>query len=315
MLKKGVGKMLKQMMKITLIVILTIGFGMNSIAKADSNPTNNSTDVINEKFGMPIVAYGGSLTPAQKEEVKRLLKVTDSSKVKEITVTGEDLVKYIPDGDRNSQMYSSAKITRKEKGQGLVITRVTPNNITEVTDSMYANALLTAGIADADVDVASPIPVTGHSALTGIYKAYEQDGGKKLDQGRMEVANDELNLATDLAKKDGMDQEKVSQLLTEIKKSIAEQKPATKEDVEKIVDEQLKKLEISLSPEDRQLLIDLFEKMRSLNINFDEVKSQLNDITNQIKDKIKDVVNDKGFWQGVLDFFKGIFESIASLFK
>src|SRR5690606_19312640 len=100
-------------------------------------------------------------------------------------------------------------------------------------------------------DVASPIPVTGHSALSGIYKAYDEEG-ETLDKERMELANEELGVATDLAEKEGMTQEKVSELLTEIKKAIAEQNPATKEDIEKIIQEQLSKLEISLNEADRQ---------------------------------------------------------------
>ena len=182
----------------------------------------------------------------------------------------------------------------KEKGKGLVITRVTPENITEVTDEMYANALLTAGIENAIVEVASPVKVSGHSALVGIYKAYESRG-EVLDKDRMEVANDELDLATDLAEKEGLDSEKVGELLTEIKKMIAEQNPATKEDVERIVEEQLKKMNIQLSPEDRQLLIDLFEKMRSLDIDFGKVKQQLEDITKDIKSKMENVVGDRRF--------------------
>ena len=55
-------------------------------------------------------------------------------------------------------MYSSAKITRLDKGKGLVIKIVTPDNITQVTNSMYATAMLTAGIEDAVVEVASPNP-------------------------------------------------------------------------------------------------------------------------------------------------------------
>src|SRR5690625_7177294 len=93
---------------------------------------------------------------------------------------------------------------------------------------MYANALLTAGVDSATVEIASPVQVTGHSALTGIYKAYDEDG-EELDKDRMELANEELNVATDLADKEGLSQEKVSELLTEIKKEIADQKPATKE--------------------------------------------------------------------------------------
>ncbi|KKK33296.1 hypothetical protein WQ57_24035 [Mesobacillus campisalis] len=276
--------------------------------------SNNDEESINEKFGLPIVVYGEALSQAQKDEVRRLLNVNDPEKVKEITVTGEDLVYYIK-GDRHSNMYSSAKITRKDAGEGLVVNQVTPENITEVTDEMYANALLTAGIQDAVVDVASPVKVSGHSALVGIYKAYDEGEGAELSKERTEVANEELNLATDLAKKEGLDQDKVSELLTEIKKEIAEQNPATKEDIEQIVDEKLKTLEISLSEQDRQLLIDLFEKMRNLNINFGNVKSQLENLTQDIQQRIGDAVGDEGFLQTVSNFFKDLIEKIRNAFS
>ncbi|MFP3423083.1 DUF1002 domain-containing protein, partial [Bacillus sp. SIMBA_161] len=76
--------------------------------------------------------------------------------VEEIEVTGQDLVTYIKDGDSRARMYSSAKITRTEEGEGLVIEITTPDNITQVTTDMYANAMLTAGIENATVEVAAP---------------------------------------------------------------------------------------------------------------------------------------------------------------
>lgn len=293
--------------------LLTIVLLISSTSAVFASNGNNE-ESINEKFGLPIVVYGEALSPAQKEEVRKFLDVTDTSKVKEITVTGDDLVTYIK-GDRHSNMYSSAKITRTDSGEGLVINQVTPENITEVTDEMYANALLTAGIEDAIVDVASPVKVSGHSALVGIYKAYDAGDGTALNKERTEVANEELNLATDLAKKEGLDQDKVSELLTEIKKEIAAQNPATKEEIEKIIDEKLQSLQINLSPEDRQLLIDLFEKMRDLNINFDNVKSQLENLSQDIQQRIEEAVGDKGFLQAVADFFKNLIESIKSIFS
>src|SRR5699024_7990590 len=86
-------------------------------------------------------------------------------------------------------------------------------------------------------------------------------------EDRMEVANEELDLTTELTKKEGMSEEKVTELMTEIKKEIAEKDPATREDVEEIVKEQLDNLEIELSDEDRQLLIDLFDKIKDLDID------------------------------------------------
>jgi uncharacterized protein YpuA (DUF1002 family) len=303
---------LKLFIKITAIIALfSLGFFADRSGLVMA--ADNDEESINEKYGLPVVVYGAALSEAQKEKVRELLNVKDLSKVKEITVTGDDLVTYIK-GDKHSNMYSSAKITRKDTGEGLVINQVTPENITEVTDEMYANALLTAGVQDAVVDVASPVKVSGHSALVGIYKAYDAGEGAGLNKERTEVANEELNLATDLAKKEGLDQDKVSELLTEIKKEIAEQNPATKEEIQKIIDEKLQSLNINLSAEDRQLLIDLFEKMRSLNINFDNVKSQLETLSQDIQQRIKETIGDEGFLQKVADFFKQLIDSIKSIF-
>ncbi|ALX49783.1 DUF1002 domain-containing protein [Lentibacillus amyloliquefaciens] len=256
----------------------------------------------------PIVVYGDALSDAEKQEVKNLLDVGDNESTEEYTVTGEDIANYIG-GDPNSNMYSSAKIMGESDGSGLSINIVTPDNITDVTTEMYANALLTAGVENATVDVASPVQVTGTSALTGIYKAYDAEG-EQLDKERMELANDELGVATDLAEKEGMNQEKVSELLTEIKQAIAEQNPATKEDIEQIVEEQLNNLEISLSEEDRQMLIDLFNRMRDLNIDFGQVRDQLEDIAS----KVQDLINDEGFWNQVEAFFNNLFRMLGNLF-
>ncbi|MGR3764555.1 DUF1002 domain-containing protein [Rossellomorea sp. NS-SX7] len=297
---------------ISIVLLILLGIGLGHPAAASDN--NNDKESINEKFGVPIVVYGETLTEQQKKSVQEQLGLDENDDVEEFTVTGEDLVTYIEVENRNARMYSSAKITRQEKGQGLNVEIVTPDNITEVSESMYANALLTAGVENANVEVASPVKVSGHSALTGIYKAYDVSG-EKLDSVRMEVANEELNVATELAKDAGIDKEKVSELLTEIKKEIAEQDPATKEEVEKIVEEKLQNMNIELSPEDRQLLIDLFDKIRSLDIDFDNVQQQLEDLTKDIQSTIKDIVNDEGFGQKVSDFFTGLLDAIAEFFK
>ncbi len=299
---------MKQLIAALLATILIIpAFGTASASD------HNTDEGIDERFGLPILVLGGNLDDNQKQEVRDMLGVTDPESVEEVIVTGEDLVRYIEGEDSRARMFSSAKITREDEGHGLIIERVNPENITQVTDTMYANALLTAGIENATVEIASPVKVSGHSALTGIYKAYEVSG-EELDTARLEVANDELNLATDLAEGEGIDQEKVSELLTEIKQAISEQNPATREDVEQIINEQLTNLEINLSEEDRQRLTDLFEQMRNLNINFDNVSEQLNDLSTAIQDRLSDVVNDEGFWQGVRDFFQGLIDAISGLF-
>ncbi len=289
-------------------------FGMMAPATgfaADNTPPK----AIDEKLGVPIVVYGANLSEAEKASVKESLKVKEEPEVEEITVSGQDLVKYIKDSNSSSRMYSSAKITRKNAGEGLVIEIVTPSNIIQVTSEMYANAMLTAGIEDATVQVAAPKAVTGHSALVGIYKAYEVTTGEKLDTDRTDVANDELSVATTLTQSAGVDDAKVAELLTEIKKQIAESKPATREDVEKIVQEQLNKLEINLSDKDRQLLVDLMNKISKLDIDFSKWSKQLDDISSTIKEKFGSLMEDTGFWASVKNFFVNLKDTIASWFN
>ncbi|WP_431030554.1 DUF1002 domain-containing protein [Lysinibacillus sp. LZ02] len=276
-----------------------------------------TTKAINEKLGVPIVVYGANLSEAERELVKTALGVEEEPEFDEITVAGEDLVKYIKNSNASSRMYSSAKITRQEEGKGLVISIVTPENITQVTAEMYASAMLTAGIQDAIVEVAAPKAVTGHSALVGIYKAYEVKTGETLDIERTDVANEELSVATEIAENSGITEEQVANLLTEIKKSIAEQAPATKEEVQRIVEEQLTKLEINLSEQDRQLLIDLMDQIRNLNIDFSQWSEQLSDLSKTIEEKfggLSDLVQDEGFWNGVKNFFTNLIDTIAGWF-
>ncbi|MFC4410513.1 DUF1002 domain-containing protein [Chungangia koreensis] len=296
---------MKKLISIVSVIMLSAAI-ITPSAFAETN-----SGVVNEKLGVPVVVYGANLTEDQKASVKDSLKVSDGDDVEEIIVDGNDLVKYVKDGNSNSRMFSSAKITRKDAGKGLVIQIVTPDNITEVTSEMYMNAMLTAGIEDATVLIAAPKPVTGHSALVGIYKAYEVNG-EKLDTERTDVANDELSVATTLS--ESVDDAKVSELLTEIKRQIAEQNPVSKEEVEAIVNEQLNKLQIELSPEDRQLLIDLMDRIRQLDIDFSKWSDQLNDLSKTIEDKITELANDEGFWKKVKDFFTNLIDSVRSIF-
>ena len=297
-------------MKKILLSLLALLLLFPAITLADGE----NQEVIDEKLGVPIVVYGANLTAEQKASVQKALNVSESSTVEEITVTGEDLATYIKDGNSSARMFSSAKITRTDAGKGLVISIVTPDNITQVTNEMYANAMLTAGIENATVEVAAPSPVTGHSALVGIYKAYEATG-EQLDSERTDVANEELSVATILSEESGIDQDKVSELLTEIKQQIAEQNPATREEVEQIVTKQLSTLQIELSEQDRQLLIDLMDRIRQLDIDFSQWSTQLEDLSQSIQDQIGSIVENEGFWNGVKKFFNDLVSSIRSIFN
>lgn len=300
---------MRNKLKAVLLSMLLVTSVMAPSAFASEGQSKNA---INEKLGVPIVVYGANLSESEKATVKDALKVAEDPEVEEITVSGEDLVKYIKGGNSSSRMYSSAKITRKDDGSGLVISIVTPENITEVSEEIYANAMLTAGIENAVVEVAAPKPVTGHSALVGIYKAYEVTTGEKLDIERTDVANDELALATSIADKAGVNDEQVAELLTEIKKQIAEQNPVSRDEVAKIVEDQLSRLQIELSDTDRQLLIDLMDQIRQLDIDFTQWSEQLSDISKTIEDKFGAILEDEGFWTSVKTFFNDLMDKVST---
>ncbi|MBD8038304.1 DUF1002 domain-containing protein [Solibacillus sp. A46] len=291
-----------------LLISVVLPLSVSAAATEQKNP-------INEKLGVPIVVYGSNLSDSEKEIVKTALRVSQETEVDEITISGQDLAKYIKDSNPSSRMFSSAKITRQDAGKGLTISIVTPANITQVTSEMYANAMLTAGIEDAIVEIAAPKPVTGHSALVGIYKAYEVKTGETLDIERTDVANDELSVATSIAESAGVTDEQVAELLTQIKKAIAENKPANKEEVQQIVEEQLAKLQINLSEKDRQLLVDLMDRISNLNIDFSKLSSQLSDLTAKFDETFGGILEDEGFWQGVKNFFTNLIDTISTWFK
>lgn len=297
----------RKFLSVFIILLMIFSFGLPFKGAA--------TESINKDLDVPIVVYGANLSESEKAIVKEALQINKEPEVDELTVSGSDLARYIETSDPNSRMFSSAKITHKEKGSGLIISIVTPENITKVTSEMYANAMLTAGIEDATVEVAAPKRVTGHSALAGIYKAYEAKTGDELDTERTDVANDELSLATKIAESSNITDDRVAELLTSLKQQISKLDPATKEEVEQIVNDQLAKLNIELSEQDRQLLIDLMDRIRKLDIDFSKISEQLSDITTQIEEKFGEVLSDDGFWASVKNFFNKLIDTVSSWFK
>ena len=285
------------------------------------------TTAINEKWGKPTVVYGGGLNDQQIKETSQLLGIKDENTVTTTKATGEDLVKYLGAGEANtSVMISSVMVQKRNKGEGVKVHIATPKNITLVTSEQYANAAITAGVADAEIEVAAVSKVTGESALTGVYKAFEANG-VVLDGKRTAVAQKELELtnqiAQEQAKEKGFDAAKLDQAMIDIKKSLAEIKEkqgqvATKEDVERIVNEALKKygLDKVISPTQVNNIIQFaLSYQQTSAIDSKQVLEQLNSLSNTVKGKIGQLVdqaNREGWLDKIVTFFKEIFNAIFS---
>ena len=285
------------------------------------------TTAINEKWGKPTVVYGGGLNDQQIKETSKLLGIKDENIVTISKATGEDLVKYLGAGEANtSVMISSVMVQKRNKGEGVKVHIATPKNITLVTSEQYANAAITAGVADAEIEVAAVSKVTGESALTGVYKAFEANG-VVLDEKRTAVAQKELELtnqiAQEQAKEKGFDAAKLDQAMIDIKKALAEIKEkqgqvATKEDVERIVNEALKKygLDAVISPTQVNNIIQFaLSYQQTSAIDSKQVLEQLNSLSNTVKGKIGQLVdqaNREGWLDKIVTFFKEIFNAIFS---
>lgn len=261
--------------------------------------------------GDVIVTLGEDLTNEQKQQLLNEMGVSED--IEPIYVKNKEEHEYLGNLISKAQIgtraISSSKITIGKKGSGL---NVETNHITWVSEEMYANALITAGVKDADIYVTAPFDVSGTAALTGIIKAYEITADIEIPEEQKRVANEEMVKTAELGDKIGMD--KASELMTTIKEEIAKNPPETEEDLRALIQRIAEQLGIQLTEEELNGLVSLFNRMKNLNIDWDQVTSQLE----KVRDNLGDFLNreeTQSFIQRVIDFFISIIDSMKSWFK
>ena len=288
------------------------------------------TDTINEKWGKPTVVYGGGLSDDKINETAKLFAITNRENVHVQVATGEDLINYLGSGDGDSSsMISSVMVQKRNKGQGVSVKILTPQNITLITPEQYSNAAITAGVSDVDIEVASVSKVTGESALTGVYKAFAANG-EKLDEHRTAVAQQELETTNTIAQANegvkGFSSEKLDQAMIDIKKELAELKQktgqlATKDDIEKIIMEALKRHSLDSVINQNQInqIINFAVNYQQTDaINSTEVLNQLSKLSDTVTQKVSNLVDQaqkEGWFDKIVQFFQDVFQSITKLFQ
>lgn len=261
--------------------------------------------------GDVIVTLGQDLTAADRQKVLDELNPPENATKIEVTNKEEHeyLGKYIPSSQIGSRALSSSSITIEKSGSGLT---VDTHNIKTITDEMYLNALMTAGVKDAKVVVTAPFEVSGTAALTGLLKAYEVSSDKAIPEDVKQVANEELVTTSKLG--DSIGKDNASALIAKIKDDIAKNGvPKTTKEVEEKVDQAASDLNLNLTQEQKDQLVSLFDKMKNINIDWKQVGSQID----KAKDKItKFIESDEGknLLQKIWDFFVSIWNAIVSVF-
>ena len=190
------------------------------------------------------------------------------------------------------------------EGEGL---SVATSNISWCTEDMYRSALMTAGVDDAEVKVGAPFFVSGTAALTGIYKAYEDITGVRLEEEAKEVAADELVTTAELAEE--ITEEDAVAIVNDLKLMLDE--IATMSDVE--LKEQIRQIaaQYGYTLDDAliQKLISLCRSLQGLSVEELQQKAQ------QFKDTLETVSQYAGQAMGFGQKVIAIIRNIVSLLK
>ncbi|WP_338789275.1 DUF1002 domain-containing protein [Metabacillus sp. FJAT-53654] len=287
------------MKKYVLSLIAVLLFAFPSLSHADA------------VVGDLIITLGENLTEQQKQNLLKEMNATEQNQI--ITVSNKEehkyLGDYIPKATIGTKAISSTSITIEKEGSGL---EVSTKNINWVTDEMYLNALMTAGVKDATIYVTAPFEVSGTAALTGLIKAYEISSDEAIPEDVKQVANEELVTTAKLG--DEVGAENASALMAKIKDEIAKNGvPETEADLRTLIENAAKDLGITLSEADINSLIELFNKMKDINIDWNQVGQQLD----KAQDKISNFLNSEEgqtFLQQVKDFFIALWNAIISIF-
>lgn len=274
------------------------------------------------------VALGADLNATQRATVLSLMGLTEEklSNCNVVYVTNAEEHEYLDsyvNADRiGHNSLSSVLVRPASTGHGVT---VKTENINYCSETMYQNALITAGVTDADVLVVAPTPISGTAGLIGALKAYSEMSGKPVDVKAIDTALDELVTTGEV--KDALgDDEKASELISYIKAQIAANDLNTKEEIEAAVRKGNKELDANLSEEQIKQIVEVMVKIKAMGIDFNVLAEQADKIYSKYGDQIKagtftieDVDwNDLGIGKvisnSVSNFLEGVGSSVKSFF-
>lgn len=327
------------MKKKILAWVMVLGFFIPSLAYA-VDFDKNKDDII----------YGAALGDQERKVVDNAVGINRQDYNVD-TARGEDLEEFLGYYTEDYNMISSVVINRQPDGSGIRVMIKTPGNINQITEAQYTNAAITAGLTDAEIYVASPKPVTGESALVGVYKS-EKLRGENIDPERTKTAQDELKTVIEVSKenedKPDFDSKKLDQAVIEVKERLADHKEknnetASNEEITRYVIDALKNVNMEnvLSNNNINVLVNYFNSYQKTSaIDSKEVRDNLlklgKDLGNKAGkfyednkdsidkfakdnkenfDKIAKDAKDSGLLDKFINFIKDIVNSIIGAFS
>ncbi|NLM03525.1 MAG: DUF1002 domain-containing protein [Clostridiales bacterium] len=258
-----------------------------------------------------VITLGNELNQNQRQEMLNLFNEKEGS-TKILVITNEEERRYLEGVATEKQLgtraISSAYVEKLNEGEGIT---VKTHNLTWVTEEMIMNALVTAGVTDANIIAAAPFEVSGTAALTGILKAFEEITGTPISEEQKKIANEEVITTGELGEEIG--KESASTLVREVKEIIVEKKLKDPEEIKKVIIEIAGNLNITLNQNQIDDISQLMEKINKLNLNTDAIREQLKGIGKEIKNISENSEEVKSLLGKVLDFLRKIIDQLSRL--
>ena len=270
------------------------------------------TNVMATGVGEQRVVLGADLNADQRAQVLATFGLVPGH-VPELTVTIEEerahLQDLLPASVIGTRSISSIYIMITEAGSGLDIT---VSNINWLTEEIFTNALVTAGITDARVIITAPVPVSGTAALTGIYRAFEDITGEALPAEAKQIGIEEAILTGQLADELG-NSEDIAALINELKLIIDEIRTMTDEEVRQEIQNLAVEFNIALTDAQTEQILRLARSLQNLDLG--ALQSTLEAIAGNLGRLAGIGQAASGFWGTVTDFFSNTGNAIGSFFS
>lgn len=232
--------------------------------------------------------------------------------VKELRVSIEQERKYleglIDNSKIGSRSYSSIYIETLPAGSGI---EVETHNIDWCSKEMYISALTTAGVADCKVIVAAPFNVSGTAALTGVYLAYEDMSGEKMDELAKQVGAEELTVTAELAEKLGAIDS--VEIVNELKLILDETKNMTDEELRAEIIKIAERLGVTLGDSQINKLISLCRSLEKMDP--DELRQKVDSVKESIQKMAEAKEKVQKFSENFAEKFKNIYNAISNAFE
>ncbi|MCR5001136.1 MAG: DUF1002 domain-containing protein [Lachnospiraceae bacterium] len=294
-------------------------------AGATADTAVQSNTAVTVTSNKTYLALGSDLTADQRSTVLALMGIAEADlpNYDVVYVTNAEehqrLDSYIASSVIGTKSLSSVVVRPAEAGHGVT---VTTKNINYCTENMYRNALITAGVENADIIVVGPSPISGTAALIGALKAYERMSGTSVSDKALDTALNELVTTGELKQAVGNDA-KAEEIISYVKAQIAANHLETEEEIEAAIRKGMVDLDVQLSEEDIKKTVSLMMKIKAMGIDFNVLAEQADDIYAKYKDKINagtfniDDVNieDLGLGKLVKNAVGGFFKEVGDTVK